>query len=140
MRYDSRFHISIIFLCILASPLFLIAQGHKGKNKKAASETHSDFVVFSAHDQTIIHGYFRMNASNLPPGLANRRSLPPGLEKQLQKNGTLPPGLEKKITPFPPQLERSLTPLPLGYTRRIIGVQALILDSLNVIQDVILIR
>ena len=36
---------------------------------------------------------------NLPPGLAKRETLPPGLEKQLARNGHLPPGLEKRGLP-----------------------------------------
>ena len=35
----------------------------------------------------------------LPPGLAKKDHLPPGLEKQLEKNGHLPPGLEKRDLP-----------------------------------------
>ena len=33
----------------------------------------------------------------LPPGLAKRDRLPPGLEKHLLKHGSLPPGLQKKL-------------------------------------------
>lgn len=35
----------------------------------------------------------------LPPGLAKRDQLPPGLQMQLEKNGTLPPGLAKRDIP-----------------------------------------
>lgn len=35
----------------------------------------------------------------LPPGLAKRSSLPPGLQKQYDKNGRLPPGLAKRNLP-----------------------------------------
>ncbi|OEJ67695.1 hypothetical protein [Magnetovibrio blakemorei] len=35
----------------------------------------------------------------LPPGLAKRSSLPPGLQKQYDKNGRLPPGLAKRDLP-----------------------------------------
>lgn len=35
----------------------------------------------------------------LPPGLAKREQLPPGLQMQLEKNGTLPPGLAKRDLP-----------------------------------------
>ncbi|MDA2934264.1 hypothetical protein MYX82_07965 [Acidobacteria bacterium AH-259-D05] len=33
----------------------------------------------------------------MSPGLAKREKLPPGLQRQLQKNGTLPPGLQKRF-------------------------------------------
>ena len=35
----------------------------------------------------------------LPPGLAKKDQLPPGLAKQLEKNGRLPPGLAKRDLP-----------------------------------------
>ncbi len=42
-------------------------------------------------------GYYE--GRGLPPGLAKRDQLPPGLEKHLLKHGSLPPGLQKKIDP-----------------------------------------
>jgi Ni/Co efflux regulator RcnB len=38
-------------------------------------------------------------SKGLPPGLAKRSSLPPGLQKQYDKNGRLPPGLAKRDLP-----------------------------------------
>ncbi len=38
-------------------------------------------------------------SGQMPPGLAKRDNLPPGLQKQLEKNGTLPPGLAKRDLP-----------------------------------------
>jgi hypothetical protein len=37
--------------------------------------------------------------SGLPPGLARRDSLPPGLQKQLDEKGRLPPGLARRELP-----------------------------------------
>jgi hypothetical protein len=54
--------------------------------------------------------------------------LPPGLEKQLQRNGHLPPGLEKKLNPFPAELERRLPPLREGLMRGVIGDSAIIME------------
>ena len=71
-----------------------------------------------------------------PPGLAKRDSLPPGLERQLQRNGRLPPGLEKKR--FPTELRIQLPPPPRGTERLIIGNDAVLVDiSTNVILDII---
>ena len=36
---------------------------------------------------------------DLPPGLAKKEKLPPGLAMQLEKNGSLPPGLAKRDLP-----------------------------------------
>ncbi len=47
--------------------------------------------------------------SNLPPGLARKDQLPPGLERQLVRRGTLPPGLEKRIRPCPEESRAGAT-------------------------------
>jgi hypothetical protein len=103
------------------------------------SEGKSVTVAFSVHDQEVIRSYFREYPSDLPPGLAKRGGdLPPGLEKHLRKNGTLPPGLQKRLQPCPIGLERRLPPLPEGYSRKMMGTQLLILDSMNVIRDIMI--
>jgi len=70
-----------------------------------------------------------------PPGLTQRDSLPPGLQRQLQRNGRLPPGLEKKQ--FPAHLRAHL-PSPLqGTERLIIGNDVVLIDrATNVIPDI----
>ena len=57
-------------------------------------------VCFREDHLRIIHDYYRP------------RSLPPGLQKKLYRNGQLPLGWEKKIQPFPYVVERGLPPLP----------------------------
>ena len=47
--------------------------------------------------------------------------LPPGLERQLERNGHLPPGLEKKMRPVPDVVCRRLPPVPEGYSRGYYG-------------------
>lgn len=44
------------------------------------------------------HGHGKKH-KGLPPGLAKKDHLPPGLQKQLERNGHLPPGLEKRDIP-----------------------------------------
>ena len=39
------------------------------------------------------------NNKGLPPGLAKKSTLPPGLQKQLVRNGQLPPGLQYRGLP-----------------------------------------
>ena len=55
----------------------------------------------SDHDRDQIRGWYRTHYSSLPPGLAKRDRLPPGLERQLVIRGTLPHGLQKKMQPCP---------------------------------------
>ncbi len=98
--------------------------------------------IFTDRDRDIIRDYYRVNTSNLPPGLAKRGGkLPPGLQKQLEKNGQLPPGLQKRMTPFPADLERRLPRLPDIYQRGTIGSDVVIVDRksqrvMDVIHDI----
>ena len=69
------------------------------------------------------------NLANLPPGLARRETLPPGLQRQLQRNGTLPPGLMERLQPLPADLEERLPPVPEGRRRVVLGGNVIILDE-----------
>jgi hypothetical protein len=95
-------------------------------------------LVFSDRDRRTIRDYFRGRYSNLPPGLAKRGgTLPPGLEKHLQRDGKLPPGLQKRVEPFPRDLEARLPRIPERTRRVILGRRALMLDEQNTILDMI---
>lgn len=89
-----------------------------------------DHNRYSDHDPEI-RGWYRNHYSNLPPGLAKRDRLPPGLEGQLVVNGTLPPGLQKKMQPCPPDLERVLPPPPPNYAHVVIGGNLVLLNRAN---------
>ena len=65
----------------------LAAKGH------AFSKAHIRIIVDWFHNPANLQG--------LPPGLAKREHLPPGLQRHLERNGTLPPGLQKKLQPSP---------------------------------------
>ena len=75
---------------------------------------------YKDHDREI-HDWYRAHYQHLPPGLAKRDRLPPGLERQLVVNGTLPPGLQKKMQPCPRELETMLPPPPPNYVHVVIG-------------------
>jgi hypothetical protein len=94
---------------------------------------------FSARDRRVIRTCFADHASDLPPGLAKRETLPPGLERQMERNGTLPPGLQKRVQALPQVCESQLGPLPrdlerVVYNRRVMLINAdyLILDAFDV--------
>ncbi|MFA7594508.1 MAG: hypothetical protein WCY26_12285 [Thiohalobacteraceae bacterium] len=90
-------------------------------------------LVFNDRDRDEIHRWYRRN---LPPGLAKRETLPPGLRKQLHRKGTLPPGLETRR--LDRELEMRLSPLPRGYSRLRIGTDIVLVDDrTRVILDVI---
>ncbi len=70
-----------------------------------------------------------------PPGLAKRDSLPPGLQRQYEKNGRLPPGLEGRVLPH--SLHRSLPPRE-GYKRVIVDTDVLLVETATgVIRDIL---
>src|SRR5215469_1232532 len=93
--------------------------------------------TFSDHDRVILRGCLGDNYSNLPPGLAKRDRLPPGLEKQLQRNGTLPPGLQKRVQPLPESCEVQLPRIPREWERVILGGRIILLDASLTIRDIL---
>lgn len=75
----------------------------------------------------------------LPPGLARREQLPPGLERQIRRRGTLPPGLRTR--PLPRALEARLPPPPPNCVRVLVGTDIVLLNErtravLDIIRDV----
>jgi hypothetical protein len=90
-------------------------------------------IAFSVRDRSLIRKYYR---HRLPPGLAKRSSLPPGLQKQVKQRGQLPPGLRKER--LPNELEVKLSPLPTGYIRFRIGTDVVLMNTrTQVVVDVI---
>lgn len=83
---------------------------------------------FSDHDRAQIREWYGGRGNNLPPGLAKRDTLPPGLERQLEARGTLPPGLRKKLYRCPVDLERRLPPPPPGCEHVIISGHVVLLN------------
>ena len=64
-------------------------------------------------------------SGEMPPGLAKRDSLPPGLQKHLERDGKLPPGLEKRN--LPPDLEGKLRKRK-GQDRVIVGNDVVLIE------------
>jgi len=137
-------------LTVLAASLAVagVSAAPQGKSKKdPAAQTAGEKIrevlpeaerVFTKQEITLVKNYFYDNRNGLPPGLAKREKLPPGLERQLQKNGTLPPGLQKKLQPFPPELERRMRVLPTGYRRVVIAGNVIMMNEKTaVIYDIV---
>ncbi|HET9400259.1 MAG TPA: hypothetical protein VFO34_04845 [Candidatus Acidoferrales bacterium] len=124
----SRFWLCAIAAGMLAfSGANMSAQGRghdkdKGNgNGNGNGKKGDDHGSFSDHDRDEMRAWVSANQSHLPPGLAKKDRLPPGLEKQLVVRGTLPPGLQKKIVPVPVELERRLPPPPPDCEHVVIG-------------------
>ena len=76
------------------------------------------------------------NGKKMPAGLAKRKSLPPGLQKQLDRNGKLPPGLAKRD--LPSGLRANLPPAHDGTERKIVGNDiVLIHQATGVVLDIL---
>ncbi len=115
--------------CLVASPLAAQGKGKgHGKGRGEDQEQAERGGRMSSDETRIIRDYYS-NTANLPPGLAKRGSLPPGLARQLRRNGTLPPGLAKRSAPLPDDLVRRLPTLPEGRQRIIIGDRVLVVDQ-----------
>jgi hypothetical protein len=112
---------------LIFSGSFLLAQG-RGRGKYHKRDVAIQFT-YSDHDRDLMSDWYHHHESNLPPGLAKRDRLPPGLEKQLVARGTLPPGLRKKVLPCPPDLERQLPPAPPGYAHTVISGHIVLMNQ-----------
>lgn len=96
-----------------------------------------DYYQRNYDDWTHAHGSGKGKKQKaLPPGLAKRERLPPGLEKQLARNGHLPPGLESRD--LPPDLLRDLPPLHADYRYVIANDKVMLVRrATNLILDVL---
>ena len=138
---------AIVAFTMIGSIAWAQGQGRGRGSQQQPEQTAGDKVrqalppsepVFTTAERTVITRWFTTNRSNLPPGLAKRETLPPGLEKQLRERGTLPPGLQKKIQPLPVELERQLTPIPTGYRRVVIAGNVIVMNpTTGLIYDIV---
>jgi hypothetical protein len=104
-------------------------QGNGHGNEKAAKVNDKDEAIAVDRDghRRIVREYYTQQA--LPPGLARREALPPGLEKQLRERGELPPGLQKRMTRVPTPLAARLPGVPSYYSRYFAGTDLIIVDD-----------
>jgi hypothetical protein len=134
-----------IFACVLGILMltgnFTLAQGHgKGQGKghgKHGDDDNQGEQFYKDHDREVMRGWYDGHQSNLPPGLAKKDRLPPGLEKQLVRRGTLPPGLQKRLQPCPEDLEQRLPPPPPDCAHVLIGGHIVLLNRrTNIVVDI----
>ena len=129
--------------CCLAFGQNAVAQGNseghghgKGHDKHGDDDNRDEDRGYYHEHEKDIHGWYSEHGNTLPPGLAKRDRLPPGLEKQLVRRGTLPPGLQKKIHPCPPDLDRYLPPPPPDCAHVLVGGHIVLLNRrTNVVVD-----
>jgi len=100
-------------------------------------------LYFTDREKALIHRHYKYTKKHkkkhksMPPGLAKKKHLPPGLQKQLVKRGTLPPGLQGRSLPM--DLERQMHRLHNDYMRVIVGSDIVLMHKkTRVIFDVML--
>jgi hypothetical protein len=102
-------------------------KGDKGDQGNRAADRRETVVIDRDAHVRVIHEYAR--GGSLPPGLAKRRALPPGLRNQVQEKGTLPPGLRRHLVPVPPRLLARFPPAPRYYQRYFAGDDLIVIDT-----------
>ena len=112
-----------------------IAQGHsqehgKSQKKSMQGEEHGNEKgkkakkgYYTERNREQLRAWYRHHEGNLPPGLAKKDRLPPGLERQLRVNGTLPPGLQREAHECPREIEEYLPPPPPDCDHVLLGGQ-----------------
>ena len=96
------------------------------KDDKRDAKTRTIVVDRDGHVR-VIRDY--AHGGSLPPGLAKREALPPGLRKQLRERGELPPGLQKRLIPVPAPLVVRLPAVPPYYQRYFGGDDLIVVDT-----------
>ncbi|MDH3531339.1 MAG: anti-virulence regulator CigR family protein [Gammaproteobacteria bacterium] len=95
-------------------------------------------IVFSDKEISIISAYYR-DQHNVPQGKTKskgRKSLPPGIAKNLQRGKSLPPGIAKQV--LPTRLIAALPPVPKGHDRIIVAGKILLVEiATQVVRDVL---
>ncbi len=149
-------------LAVLAGVLLLNAFSHAAEPVATAVAREAARAAFGELERQLIDRYFgkrepvreeeareerhhgkkykkhKKNKKNkgLPSGLAKRKALPPGLARQLERNGKLPPGLEKRR--LPRDLHDRLPKPPVGHERVIVGQDVVLMETASgVIRDII---
>jgi hypothetical protein len=117
-----------------------VEEHHGNRHPSRDDDQVENYVVrgpsgFSYHERQVIGDCFVNDRAGLPPGLAKKDHLPPGLERQLQRNGTLPPGLQKRVQPLPGSCEARLPRLPRDWARVALSGRIILLDPQQRIVD-----
>jgi hypothetical protein len=112
-------------------------QENEGEGRSQEGRRHEKHFS-KDHDREAARGWYSEHEGRLPPGLAKKDQLPPGLQRQLVVRGTLPPGLQKRVQPVPRDLEVRLAPPPPECAHVLIGGNIVVLNRrTNLVVDVV---
>jgi hypothetical protein len=144
-------------VCALSLTVFVAVTGTAAAQSSGSGMTAADKTVeaiFTALEKRLIREYYgerhrrgdyddggrpgKKGKKNkgMPPGLAKKKDLPPGLERQLERNGKLPPGLEKRR--LPGDLEHRLPRRDRRYERVIVDNDVVLIETAtNIVLDIL---
>ncbi|HEV2467550.1 MAG TPA: hypothetical protein VGS78_00030 [Candidatus Sulfotelmatobacter sp.] len=89
-----------------------------------------DRFRYADHDRDL-RGWYHDHYRHLPPGLAKRDNLPPGLERRLIVNGFVPVEARGYMHPCPPEVETMLPPPPPNFVHVVIGGNLVLYNQAN---------
>lgn len=93
-------------------------------------------VEFGNDEIAIIHDYYRDHQDHQGNQKKGKKSLPPGIAKNLQRGKPLPPGIAKQA--LPSGLVDILPAAPHGYERIIVDGKVLLVEiATHVIHDIL---
>jgi hypothetical protein len=97
-------------------------------------------VVFSDNEVEIIQGYYKRQDALSKHGNGrghknkDKKGLPPGIAKNLQRGKALPPGIAKQY--LPDELQSALPKTPDGYERIIVDGKILLIEiATQIVRD-----
>jgi len=157
-----RIVMMLAITAIVSQPALAASPKHDKQHAKPPVETTDIIadVVFTEIERRVMCDYFKVlscgtksllgdgkkkhkgdvgsgdKTAMLPPGLAKRDELPPGLERQYQRNGKLPPGLDKRQ--LPADLARTLPARGRDFERVIVGNDVLLISiATGIVLDIL---
>ena len=93
-------------------------------------------VIITDDEAAIIQGYYQRHDALSKHGHKNKKGLPPGIAKNLQRGKPLPPGIAKQY--LPDDLQSALPKTPDGYERIIVDGKILLIEiATQVVRDVL---
>ncbi len=113
-------------LLLITLALALLAGPALAQRNARGTETVLE-QVFSAVERTLIKDFFDEGRGKTKHKGKKAKGLPPGLAKQLARNGRLPPGLEGRD--LPPGLAKRLGHAGVGRSRKIVGNDVLLIET-----------
>ena len=121
----------------LITPLLIALSLFTGSQTTVADEIGFQ-VVFTNDEVAIIQGYYQRQDALSKHGHKNKnkRGLPPGIAKNLERGKSLPPGIAKQH--LPNDLQSTLPKTPDGYERIIVDGKILLIEiATQVVRDVL---